>query len=1236
MNEIKRQEPPKDETPKRFPGVAPFQDDYIASELFYGRELESQKLLHYILAEHLVVMFSYSGYGKTSLLHASVFKRLREKGYYPLTVRFNKKGHTPTEIIRSELLAISEDGKNEIILDLPAESSLVDIFKKLEIWSSDDKLLIPVVVFDQFEEIFTLEHNQKHLNNFFLELSQLLKYCQENGSDVKMLFSLREDFLGHLEKMAVQIPSVFTNRFRLEALEKSSAESAIIEPARKVVNNVKFSSQSFFFSDDAKQELLNFLSLKRIEGHWLPSNEIEPIQLQIICSELENRIIKGMIKSKHNGDILIQVSDFNGKEGLQEILANFYDKQIFYVIRELKLTREQVYYIKELIETKLISGNRRVPLAYDSIISSKGVNKEAIDLLIAHKLLKIESHHENSLVEISHDTLVEPILNSLKLRKEREARQKKKMQVIKISSIATALLLLIGTFASLIFKNLKASSEKYYIAAIMAARENPTLGYKIASRSQSNMFRELVKDLDTSGYSFIVKRFTAGDNILSAFVSSNNNDIALIDKSGIHKWELAGNFKGSILFEKEPIMSGYSNDYFAVQYEDSKLGYNLRDSKGGSFRFPEDSVISFMKNFKPGSMCSFIQDQDTKIMYSPDRAYYIMLSGNKITLRETPFMLLDSLVLNADSLVLYGKERDAVSNENVSWSQKKQNLFSALTVCSDFKHLIYATVTGSANIVPFDIENHRFKINYNGITKLKGLNSRIDHIAMSPGDSLILTSGIDNIACLYNMKGERMSLLKGHQSKITYVNFSPDSKLMITADEQGNVFIWKQRKDMDNIIKEKDLANFTPFEYRSFGLEDKEYSAKKMYSSDTSVARLFFNAIHYSTSIPLTNRFPEDHRYAQSLDTSIREINMLYEMLFYSRIFRMQGNNYKKFAYNKYIRFTLRTPQLINERVQKADPSVAKNINSYYEWRIKSRGAQTFSITDSLNLLDTLNKLADYFTLVKNYTETIHYYKRAIEEYKRLKIDDPNKYNYKFLSFLFEKMSHFQIINKEYRQAIESMQEALKIDPENNESRVKLILAYCLNYQFQKAHNYTIANAEPISTDDFMDDQTILEYTGTRLEENARLFGEIANLKVVLLNHKIRIDSDSVKQKDYSTDSQSYQTELSSSYGSLAYWEVCIGKYKEAITHANRGLRISPNNNWIITNLALGYLLDNQFNQANKIYATYKDSSYSDQSKTFKEAFLQDLNVLLTAKRITKNDIKVYKQVEDIKEMLSK
>jgi AAA+ ATPase superfamily predicted ATPase len=212
----------------------------LAAQLFFGREDESKQLFYLIVSESLTVLYSKSGYGKTSLLHASVFRMLREDNFFPFTARFNKKDASPCEAIRHSIQN-TKQAEFDVISN-EKEGDLLSFFQGLEIWSAANKLLTPVVMLDQFEELFTLEHNLKHRASFVDQLAALLFKAKEGKLSVRIVISIREDFLGHLEKMAIKIPSIFSNRFRLEALTKSAAAKAIVKPGAAMLDGVEFSS----------------------------------------------------------------------------------------------------------------------------------------------------------------------------------------------------------------------------------------------------------------------------------------------------------------------------------------------------------------------------------------------------------------------------------------------------------------------------------------------------------------------------------------------------------------------------------------------------------------------------------------------------------------------------------------------------------------------------------------------------------------------------------------------------------------------------------------------------------------------------------------------------------------------------------------------------------------------------------------------------------------------------------
>ena len=100
------------------------------------------------------------------------------------------------------------------------------------------RTLIPLLIFDQFEEIFTLAQNddfgRKRAAQFLEDLADLVENRAPKAlearmdqddttverfdftrSDYRILIALREDYLAHLESVKGIMPSITQNRMRL-------------------------------------------------------------------------------------------------------------------------------------------------------------------------------------------------------------------------------------------------------------------------------------------------------------------------------------------------------------------------------------------------------------------------------------------------------------------------------------------------------------------------------------------------------------------------------------------------------------------------------------------------------------------------------------------------------------------------------------------------------------------------------------------------------------------------------------------------------------------------------------------------------------------------------------------------------------------------------------------------------------------------------------------------------------
>ena len=146
--------PPPSQAQNPWPGLFWYTEEQ--AHLFFGRGEETQELLRLIQRETLTVLFGRSGLGKTSLLRAGVFPRLRQEGYFPVVLRLNysPQAGSPVEQVKAltEAAARASGVDIESAQDASARETLWEYFHIVHFWGPRNDRLTPVLVFDQFEE----------------------------------------------------------------------------------------------------------------------------------------------------------------------------------------------------------------------------------------------------------------------------------------------------------------------------------------------------------------------------------------------------------------------------------------------------------------------------------------------------------------------------------------------------------------------------------------------------------------------------------------------------------------------------------------------------------------------------------------------------------------------------------------------------------------------------------------------------------------------------------------------------------------------------------------------------------------------------------------------------------------------------------------------------------------------------------------------------------------------------
>lgn len=411
----------------RYKGTAPFQHNDTDRAMFFGRDREIRSLLSLVLAERLVVLFGKSGMGKSSLINAGLVDPLFQRGYFAMTIRIADRARGPVGALFDGVRTAARAAGVEIVGG--DESDLWSFFTTAEFWSRSDDLLQPVLILDQFEELFTL-HEQQPRHQFIGQLAELLRGRGATGrspavtsaSDVaarpprlKSVLSLREDYLADLEELARDIPGILQHRFRIGALTPENARDAIVKPA--MLEHPAFETPPFTYREDALQRILTFLASRRHGAEMVKGDEVEPAQLQLVCQYVEELVRTRMARRYAGTRVEVSEADLGGEKQLQRVLEDFYDRSLASIRSPWERRK-----VARLCERRLISGaGRRLTEAEEEIEKRHRVSKETLRQLVDRRLLRPEPRLGGVFYELSHDTLVGPILRS---RKKRIARRR--------------------------------------------------------------------------------------------------------------------------------------------------------------------------------------------------------------------------------------------------------------------------------------------------------------------------------------------------------------------------------------------------------------------------------------------------------------------------------------------------------------------------------------------------------------------------------------------------------------------------------------------------------------------------------------------------------------------------------------------------------------------------------------------------------------------------------------------
>ena len=222
--------------------------------------------------------------------------------------------------------------------------------------------------------------------------------------DYRVLFSLREDYLPHLEGFREQMPAIAHNRMRLTRMTGRQAFEAVIAPGGELVSPAVARQVVRYVGGVHPQEAATGNGQDGADD--LAGLEVEPALLSLVCRELNNRRLS-LGLAQITADLLAGSSE--------RILHDYYERCM----------SDQAPAVRAFVEDELLTDSGfRENMALERarrLLTQRGAPASALDDLVQLRLLHVEERLEVQRIELTHDVLTKVIKESRDERQQREA-----------------------------------------------------------------------------------------------------------------------------------------------------------------------------------------------------------------------------------------------------------------------------------------------------------------------------------------------------------------------------------------------------------------------------------------------------------------------------------------------------------------------------------------------------------------------------------------------------------------------------------------------------------------------------------------------------------------------------------------------------------------------------------------------------------------------------------------------
>jgi WD40 repeat protein len=372
---------------------------FTRNETLYGRDREAQELSGLLISERIVLLYSPSGAGKTSLVQSRVIPELERRDFVVrpvLRVSLAAPGGTGNRYLDSLALSLQPEGQPRP--ELPNGASLEELLAAL---APGDEGRDEVLIFDQFEEILTLDPTDRGAKEEFFKVVGRALLNRGRWA----LFSMREDYVAALDPYLRHMPTRLATTFRLDLLGAKAAAQAIAGPAR---------SRSVTVTPEAVTRLVDDLRRVQVQGPDGKAVEqaglyVEPVQLQVVCL----RLWREWLARRAPDSFTIDVGDLGAVDNVGDALRAYYDERVAQAAAAnassppKRAASERG--IREWFDRRLITREGIRGQVLQGYQATEGLANDVIRMLVDAYLVRSERRGGRTWYELAHDRLIGPV-----------------------------------------------------------------------------------------------------------------------------------------------------------------------------------------------------------------------------------------------------------------------------------------------------------------------------------------------------------------------------------------------------------------------------------------------------------------------------------------------------------------------------------------------------------------------------------------------------------------------------------------------------------------------------------------------------------------------------------------------------------------------------------------------------------------------------------------------------------